>query len=106
MATTTSAAADRAFSGLATAAVTIASRAAAAWLVAHPEVRCDEAVLTERVRVNVKTRLAEALHDAREAIEANMVGVAEQTFAASMALAGIEGAKEAAVYIGSGVRFR
>jgi len=43
----------------------------------------------------VKIRIAEAMHDAKSAMECGMVQAAVMTFCASMRLAGIEAAKEA-----------
>lgn len=88
--------ADNAFSGLAQAAVSIAARGAAQWFITHPEAGAvDEATLVAYVREAVRRSLPAALRDAKDAIEARMPQVAEQTFAASMVLAGIEAAKAA-----------
>ena len=51
--------------------------------------------LRECLAAHVKAAVPKALADAKEAFEAGMPGVAEQTFAASMVMAGIEAAKEA-----------
>lgn len=47
------------------------------------------------LRANVKARFQEALADSKRALDANMGKIAEQTFLATMALAGIDAAKEA-----------
>lgn len=87
---------DNAFDGLAHAAVTIAARGAARWLAAHPEAgTVDDATLVKYVREAVRRALPGALRDAKEAIEARMPEAAEQTFGASMVLAGIEAARVA-----------
>lgn len=52
-------------------------------------------VLSACIRSWVKIKLPGALHDAKEALDAHMGQVAEQTFLLSMAQAGIEAAKEA-----------
>jgi len=76
------------------AAAQIAMRAALQYLRAHG-LEADPAALAETLRSWVKIKFPEALADVRKALEARMDKVAEQTFAASMALAGIEAAKEA-----------
>lgn len=72
----------------------IAMRAAAEYLRRH-DLGADPAALTATLRAWLKIKLPEAMRDARQALEAGMGKVAEQTFAASMAQAGIEAAKEA-----------
>jgi len=54
----------------------------------------DLDVLHERLKENVKIRLPEALADAKEALDGGMAQIAEVTFALTMALAGIDPAKE------------
>jgi hypothetical protein len=76
------------------AAMMIAARAAAEYLRRH-NLEADPTALLETLRSWVKIKLPEALRAARTALEARMPQAAEQTFAASMALAGIEAAKEA-----------
>lgn len=83
--------------GLVDAAVTIGTRAAAEWFRSHPEARRDDAAFAECLRANLKIRLPEALRDAKEAMDAGMSKIAETTFAATIALAGIDAAKESAV---------
>ena len=75
-------------------AVETATRAALEYLRAHDQ-EADSGALAECLRSWSKAKLAEALHDAREAIGAGMGQVAEATFRASMAQAGIEAAQEA-----------
>ena len=75
-------------------AVETATRAALEFLRAHDQ-EADNAALAECLRSWCKAKLPGALHDAREAIEAGIGQVAEATFRASMAQAGIEAAKEA-----------
>lgn len=77
-------------------AATIAIRAARAWAESHPEAVVDlrGALFAECLRANLKIRLPEALRDAREAIDAGMGAIADTTFAASVALAGVDAAKE------------
>jgi hypothetical protein len=76
--------------------MTIVVRAYQAWFAAHPEAREGDGKL-ECIKANAKIRLPQALAEARQAIEIGMVQVAEKTFAATMALAGIDAAKENAV---------
>ncbi|MGH8897007.1 MAG: hypothetical protein ACRDZ4_08310 [Egibacteraceae bacterium] len=79
---------------LAQAAAQIAMRGAREYLNRH-SLKADPAALSETLRSWVKIKLPEALKDAKDAIEAGMHQIAEQTFAASMFQAGIEAAKEA-----------
>jgi len=79
---------------LARAAMEIAARGAAEYLRQH-KLKADPDALLSTLRSWVKAKLPEALHDAKEALDANMGAAAEQTFKASMVLAGIEAAKEA-----------
>lgn len=48
------------------------------------------------LKANIKIRMPKALADAKEALEVGMNEIAEQTFAAEIALAGIDAAKECA----------
>ena len=80
---------------LADAAVMMAARGARQYLDVH-KLAADPAVLTECLKTRVKAAFPKALDEVRDAISAGMHAVAEQTFAASMRLAGIEAAKEAA----------
>lgn len=80
--------------GIAEVAVRIATRAAVAYLDAHG-LKADDEALANSLKAMCKIRLPAALHDANEAIQCGMASVAEHTFRASMALAGIEAAKEA-----------
>lgn len=87
---------------LVNAATTIALRAAREWMDARgvkiPEGGWPD--FADCLRANLKIRLPEALRDAREAMECGMTQVAETTFAASIAIAGIDAAKEVAVPAG------
>lgn len=80
---------------LADAAVMMAARGARQYLDVH-KLTADPAALTACLKSWVKIKFPEALRDAKDAISAGMHSVAEQTFAATMRLAGIEAAKEAA----------
>lgn len=71
-----------------------AMRAAADYLAIH-HLTADMDALCACLRSWSKIALPKALRDAREAIDAGMGEVGVQTFLASMALAGIEAAKEA-----------
>ncbi len=71
-----------------------AMRAAAEYIRVHGLKVLDYDAATACLKTYVKTRLLQALLDAREAFEAGMGAVAQQTFLASMRLAGIEAAKE------------
>ncbi len=79
---------------LANVATKAALTGAREYLKAH-QLKADPADLTERLRSWVEKMLPQALQDAKEAREAGMADVAEQTFLASMMLAGIGAAKEA-----------
>jgi hypothetical protein len=57
--------------------------------------KVDTDTLVETLRANCKIQLPVALRDAKEALDANMEAVAEQTFIATMVLAGHDAAKEA-----------
>ncbi len=78
------------------AASSAAMHAAAEYLEKHGLEAEPEAVCS-CIRAHVKARMGEALHDAREAADAGMTRIATDTFLATMALAGIEAAKEAGV---------
>jgi hypothetical protein len=78
-------------------AVTIVAKSAVAWMNAHNMRPVSDDAFCECVKSVAKIRLPAALHDAREALEANMDAVAVETFRASMSLAGIEAAKECCV---------
>ncbi len=77
-------------------AVKIAANAAHAWFAQHSAKPVSLDAFCECLKANVKVYLPGALRDAREALEAGMYEVGQQTFAASMALAGIDAAKECA----------
>lgn len=87
---------------LAKVAMAAAQRAAVEWLRVHNQ-KADADALAECLAAMVKIRMPAALHDARQALECNMGKVAERTFLASMALAGIEAAKEAGYTDDTGV---
>lgn len=80
---------------LADAAVMIAAQGARQYLDVH-RLKADPAALTACLKSWVKAKFPEALNDAKAAISAGMAQMAEATFAATMKLAGIEAAKEAA----------
>lgn len=61
--------------------------------------RVDTQKLIESLRKHCKARLGEALDDSREAFEAGMKDIANQTFLLSMCQAGIDAAKEVGVPI-------
>lgn len=69
-------------------------RAAAQYLTRH-DMTADTTALVECLKRWCQIKLPEALADARQAIEAHMPEAAEITFRATMALAGIEAAREA-----------
>lgn len=71
-----------------------AMRAAAAYLLVH-ELEADVDALIGCLRSWCRIKLPQALRDAKEAIDAGMGRVAEATFCATMAAAGIEAAREA-----------
>jgi len=79
---------------LAAVAVEIAARAAVVYLRQH-NLDANPKALEATLKSWVKITLLEALRDAKQALEAGMGSAAEATFQASMALAGIEAAKEA-----------
>ena len=73
-----------------------AMRGAVEYLRAN-DLKANVDALVPCLRSWVKAKFPEALHDAKEAFDAGMSQVALTTFCASMALAGIEAAKEASV---------
>jgi len=76
------------------AAVRIASRAAWMYIRQHDLTATTEA-LSSCLTSWCKIKLPEALRDAKAALDAHMPQAAEATFQATMALAGIEAAREA-----------
>lgn len=77
-------------------AVTVAIRAAREWLAQHPEVQLkDWSMFSDALRASLKSHLPQALDDAKAALAAGMPEVAQQTFFASAALAGIDAIKTA-----------
>ena len=84
---------------LARIAARTAMVAAAKYLIAQrhldPTIHWNDAVVCKCIRANIEIRLPKALADARQALDANMAQTARDTFMAEMALAGIDGAKEA-----------
>ena len=87
---------NNARAGLAAAALGIAWKSAQAWLTKNNK-HAEPDALAACVKSWVKISVSEALADARAAIDCGMSEAAVQTFAASMALAGIEAAKESEV---------
>ena len=86
----------RSVESLGTIAAAVACRAAIEWCRVHGQLgNVDIDQLTEAVRFHARMALPDALEDAREALDAHMGAAAEQTFRASMALAGIAAAREA-----------
>jgi len=79
---------------LADVAVKAATQGAVEYIKAN-NLKVDFANLSESLRTMVMIRLPAALHDAKEALDAGMDQVANQTFLASMVLAGIDAAKKA-----------
>ena len=71
-----------------------AMSAAVEYLDGH-NLKANKDALFECVQSWMKAKLQAALHDAKEAIDANMPKIAEATFLATMRQAGIEAAKEA-----------
>jgi len=76
------------------AATDTATRAALLYLKQN-RLQADDAALTACLRSWCKIKLPEALRDAKDAFDAHMPKIAEQTFLLTMAQAGIEAAKEA-----------
>lgn len=85
---------DTAVKGLGGAAAQIAMKAAAEYLHQHKLTAAPEA-LEGCLRSWCRIKFPEAMADAKAALDAHMDDIATQTFAATMALAGIEAAKEA-----------
>lgn len=81
---------------IAEAAVEIAAKGARMWFEQNRTEPVSLDAFVECIKANVKLYLPAALKDAKEALDANMPDAAEQTFKASMILAGIEAAKESA----------
>ena len=79
---------------LADVAAQVAGRAAYVYMDKHG-LKAEPSALAECLKAMVKFRLPEALRDAKEALDCHMVKAAEATFAATMAEAGIDAAKEA-----------
>lgn len=80
--------------GIAELAMCHAAGSATLYINTH-NLQADPVALAECLTFWVRAKLPEALHDSSEAIAAGMGAYAERTFLASMALAGIEAAKEA-----------
>jgi hypothetical protein len=77
---------------LADAALEIAVKAAARHIKRN-HLHVSDSCLCENLKVQIKAALPGALADAQAALACGMIAVAEQTFAASIALAGVEAAK-------------
>jgi hypothetical protein len=75
-------------------AAEVAMRAAAEYVRAHNLKVLDYAAAAECLRSYCKVYLPIALKDAKDALDCGMSQVAEMTFKATMAQAGIEAAKE------------
>jgi hypothetical protein len=78
-------------------AVKTAAESAVVWMNQNNAKPESTDSFCESIKAMVKIRLPEALKDAKDAFDANMGACAEQTFIASMRLAGIEAAKECAI---------
>jgi len=74
--------------------VEIATQAAMRYLETH-NLAADPDALASCLSSWVRTKLPEALSDAKEALEAGLTEYAELTYNATIVLAGIEAAKEA-----------
>jgi hypothetical protein len=79
---------------LAKQAIVIAIRGAKEYLSAH-KLTADTDALTECVKAHAKAKVGEALDDAKEAFDCNMIDAGVATFTATMFGAGIAAAKEA-----------
>lgn len=79
---------------LGTVAAEIAMASAAQYVRANNLKVIDYEAATNCLRTYCKTWIIQALKDAKEAIDCGMTQVAEATFRATMAKAGIEAAKE------------
>ena len=84
----------RQIDNLGTIAADVTMKAAAEYIRANNLKVLDYDVATEVLRDYCKTWLNQALSDAKDAIECGMTQIAEATFKATMAQAGIEAAKE------------
>src|SRR5262245_39115733 len=84
----------KAIEGLGRAAAETAMRAAAEYVRVHGRTVRDWAAAEETLRRHVRAALPAALADAREALDLGMAAIAQQTFLASMACAGIAAAEE------------
>lgn len=71
----------------------IASRSAGAFIAKRTDLGRVPEDLFEFIKAELKTGLPAALDDAKEALDANMSAVAEQTFVASITICGIDAAK-------------
>ena len=85
---------DARINKLGTIAAETAMQAAAEYIKANGLKVVDYEVACEALRYYTKSRLGQALEDAKQAIDCGMVDAATMTFKASMAMAGIEAAKE------------
>lgn len=79
---------------LGTLAAEVAMRSAAEYVRVNNLRVHDYDAAAECIRAHCKARLSDALRDAKEALDCGMMQVAQATFKATMALAGIEAAKE------------
>ena len=79
---------------LAKTAANIAMNAAAKYIRHHNLKVVDYNVACDCLKGWIKLSLPQALEDAKAALDANMSQIAQTTFRASMAQAGIEAAKE------------
>lgn len=82
---------------LATIAAETCMKAAAEYIICNNLKVVDYDAATACLQTWCKSKLDEALADAKQALDANMGQIAEITFKATMAKAGIEAAKEFAI---------
>lgn len=80
--------------GLGTVAANVAMKAAVEYVRVH-RLQYDAEALCNCIKSWCKIMLPQALKDAKEAIDCGMTAIAEMTFKATMAKAGIEAAREA-----------
>lgn len=86
---------DKQIDTLGTKAAEAAMKGAADYIKAHGlRDGMDLDRVTVLIRVTAKAALPQALADAKDAMDANLYAVAQQTFMASMVLAGVQAVKD------------
>lgn len=85
---------DVALKQLSDTMITVAARAAHRYFDVHNCKPVSDDAFADCLRVMIKVHYPKAMADAKEAMDCGMTQVAEQTFIATMAQAGIEAAKE------------